>query len=138
MHLIQVPKEAVAALWPRVEEYLARAIERTCGTHTVETTRAQLVDGDRQLWIVVGETASREVSAACVTSLQKFPSGMLGLQIELLGGANMKNWFTLKELLEDWAKKEGCSAAFLWARKGWAKHLRDYRVTHYLMYKELK
>ncbi len=137
MHLVQVPKEAVAALWPWVEAYLAGAIERTLGTFTLETTKAQLIEGDRQLWIIVGEAPLREVSAAIVTSLQEFPSGKKALQIELLGGVHVSAWFSLKELLEDWAKKEGCSAALLWARKGWAKHMKDYRVTHYLMHKEL-
>ena len=135
MHLVQVPPQAVAAVWPRIERYLQSAIDRSHGTHTMDTTKRDAEAGQRQLWVVI--TDDKDITAAGVTSLQSFPSGRLMLQIEVFGGDNMKAFFDLKSELEKWAKDEGCTAVCLWARKGWAKHLHDYQVTNYLMHKEI-
>lgn len=138
MHLVQVPPDAVGAIWPRVEGYFTRALEHARGTHTLEAMKHGAVSGQRQLWIVVDDAPERNVVAAGETSLQIFPSGKKVLQIEAFAGDNMKQFFSLKDDLEKWAKEqEGCDGVFLWARKGWVKHLTDYSLTHYLMYKDL-
>ena len=137
MHLISVPPEAVDTIWPQAEPHIARACEHSHGMHTAETVFAQVKHGGRQLWIIVNDAQPREVTAAGVTSLQGCPTGKKFLQIEVLGGKNVKEWFDLKPQLEKWAKDEGCSAVQAWARKGWAKHLPDYGIAQYVMYKEI-
>lgn len=136
MHLVQVPPEVADAIWPKVNVFIARACEHTYGTDTPETVLSGVKAQRKQLWIIVDD--ARQVIAAGTTSLQVGDTGRLTLFVELLGGDNMKTWFGLKSELEQWAKeKEGCSDVFFRARKGWARHLEDYQITHYLMHKDL-
>ena len=125
-------------IWPKAVEFIARACEYSRGMMTPEAALDQIKNHDRQFWIIVDDSQPREMTAAGMTSLQTFPTGAKYLQIELLGGRNVKDWFDLKSELEKWAKSsEGCNGVLAWARKGWAKHLPDYSITHYVMYKEL-
>lgn len=137
MHLIQVPHDVVDTLWPQAEPHIAKACELSRGMQTPESALVQIKDHGRQLWLIVDDNTPREVIAAGMTSIQTYPTGKKYLQIEALGGRNVKDWFDLKGSLEKWAKDEGCSGVLAWARKGWAKHMLDYNITRYVMCKEL-
>ncbi len=137
MHLVQVPPEAIDPIWPKAEPFIERACEYSRGSLTASVALHQIKNDGRQLWIIVNDSQPREVTAAGMTSIQQMPTGAKFLQIELLGGNNVKEWFDLKDLLEKWAKEQGCSGVLAWARKGWAKHMPDYQMTHYLMHKDL-
>jgi len=54
-----------------------------------------------------------------------------------LGGDNMNQWFDLRDRFEDWARKEGCDQVRIFARKGWARKLPDYKIQAYVMSKQL-
>ena len=55
----------------------------------------------------------------------------------MIGGDNMKSWFSLKDQIEAWAKAEGCNEVRLFARKGWARELPDYTIRAYVMVKKI-
>lgn len=145
MHLIQIPATAdqsgtspLKKLWPVVGPLLERAVELSGGTTTLAETFQALLDLKKQLWVIVTEDGgNKNISAAGITSLQSFPSGLQVANIEMLGGENMKAWFGLKEKFEDWAKDEGCTEVRLFARKAWARHLSDYKLAAYVMSKRL-
>ncbi len=139
MELVQIPpdQEVLTKVWPVIGPLLERAIDHARGTATIEQTVQRIVTKDAQLWVVVDPEQNNRVMAAGVTSLQKYATGPLVCNIELFGGDNMKSWFDQKEKFEDWAKEEGCNEIRLYARKGWARHLKDYNLTHYLMVKDL-
>lgn len=135
--LLQVPPEILEKVWPVVGPMLQKAIDYSRGTTTLEDCVRRVAAKEAQLWLVIDTDQGNKVMAAGVTSLQKFPTGVLICNIELFGGEHMHEWFEQKEEFEKWAKEEGCREVRLFARKGWAKHLKDYRLTHYLMTKEL-
>ena len=138
MHLVQIPPEAVPKLWPLAAPMLARAIAYTGGATSLDKELAALCARQKQLWMVVeGTEAKNRGVAAGITSLQENEDGGKTANIELLSGENMKAWFSLKDQFEDWARVEGCSDVRLWARKGWARHLPDFKLTHYIMRKTL-
>lgn len=118
---------------------LARAVEFTGGATSLDKELAALCAGQKQLWMVVSPDAEirNKGVAAGITSLQQNEDGSKTANIELFGGDNMKAWFSLKSQFENWARGEGCRDVRLWARKGWARHLPDFKLTHYILRKEL-
>jgi hypothetical protein len=56
----------------------------------------------------------------------------------LLGGENMKAWFSLQGEFEKWALANDCRFIRLWARKAWIKILPDFKLTHYILRKEIR
>lgn len=145
MHLIQIPATAdqsgvspLKKLWPVIAPLLEKAIELSGGVTTLAETFQALIDLQKQLWVIVVEDGpTKTISAAGITSLQKFHSGLQIANIEMLGGENMKAWFSLKDTFEEWAKTEGCTEVRLYARKAWAKQLPDYKLAAYVMSKRL-
>src|SRR4051812_43898505 len=97
MHLIQIPATADQAgvsplkkLWPVVAPLLEKAVELSGGVTTLAEEYQALIDLRKQLWVIVTEDGgTKTISAAGITSLQKF-SGSQIANIEMLGGENMK------------------------------------------------
>lgn len=146
MHLIQIPATAdetgvspLRKLWPVVAPLLERAVELSGGVTTLEEEFRALEALQKQLWVIVlDDGGRREIAAAGITSLQQFSSGLRIANIEMLGGENMKAWFSLKDQFEKWATDEGCTKVRLYARKAWARHLGDYKLSAYVMEKVLE
>jgi hypothetical protein len=139
MKLLQIPPDAsiVDKVWPAVIPFLSKAVEYSRGTHSVERSRERIKENSAQLWVIIEDTKPHTVVAAGLTSITEYPNGKKALMLELLGGKDMKAWFDLKSDIEAWAAKNGCTLSFAWARKGWAKHLPDYKLSHYLLAKEI-
>lgn len=145
MHLIQVPATAntdgvspLQKLWPVASKHLEKAIDLSGGVTSLDAEYQELAALRKQLWVIVIEDgAEKRIAAAGITSLKKHSGGLQAAYIELLGGENMKAWFELKEQFEKWAKDEGCTEVRLHARKGWAKHLPEYRLVAYEMSRTL-
>lgn len=119
---------------------LDKAIAYTEGATTIEHEFEELSAGRKQLWLVIDNESTdppNKTMAACVSSLEKNEDGSKTAWINLTGGENMKAWCDLRERFAEWAKAEGCKDIRLWARKGWAKYLLDFKLTHYLMRREL-
>lgn len=142
MHLIQIPcgqddngVSPVDNLWPVIGPLLEKAVEHSNGYTTIDYELGELKALRKQLWAIV--TEDRGISAAGVTSLLKTSTGLLIANIELLGGDNMKAWFALKDQFETWATNEGCNEVRMFARKGWARELPDYKIRSYVMSKAL-
>jgi hypothetical protein len=145
VHLIQIPcapndagVSPLATLWPIVSPLLAPSIERGDGATTLDYEYQQLAELRKQLWVIVNDDGpEKKIVAAGVSSLNENPGGMFVANMEMIGGADMKTWFDLKGQFEDWAKTEGCNEIRLYAAKGWAKHLPDYKITAYVMSKKI-
>lgn len=127
-------------MWPLATKLLAKAYEYSDGKVTQDKDIKHVIEKTKQLWMVI-DTESAEPKnkavAAGVSSLQVNDDGSKTANIETLGGENMKEWFSLRGEFEEWAKREGCKDVRLWARKGWVKHLVDFKLTAYIMRKEL-
>lgn len=140
MELIQIPPDAASKVWPLAEKLLAKAYDYADGKVTPGEDLKHVVDQKKQLWLVIdpkSESPKNKAYAAGITSLQINDDGTKTANIETLGGENMQEWFSLRGDLEAWAKHEGCKDIRLWARKGWVKHLTEFKLTAYIMRKEL-
>ena len=138
MQLVQIPPDAAPKVWPIAAQMLAPAIERSNGYTSASKELSQVVNLQKQLWMVlVDDGGKNKAVAAGITSLQPNEDGTTTANIEYFGGENMNQWFVLKDVFEQWAKDNGCSDIRFWARKAWVKKLKDYDLTHYIMRKVL-
>lgn len=139
MKLLQIPPAITDKVWSAVEPYLAKAVKHSNGTHSVNGAKSRVKSNAAQLWVIVEDEKPHRIVAAGITSIREYDdTNKRALMIELLGGERMSDWFELKNNIETWAAENGCTIAFCWARKGWAKHLPDFHLTHYVMTKELR
>lgn len=144
MHLVQIPPDKVIngesplqTMWPLVAPFLERAIEHSDDTETLEETARSLAAKQKQLWVLIGE--DKKITAAAVTLLRRYPTGLAEMTISLLGGepGHLIGILELRGELESWAKTEGCNRVRIMARKGWAPKLPDYKLAKYVMSKDL-
>ncbi len=136
MPIFMTPPENVEQLWPVAAPMLARAIEYTDGETSIPRVAHEVASLSKQLWFVVPRNGGPPIASG-VTSLKKKDDGTIIAEIELFSGDNMDTWFDQKEVFEQWARDEGCKKIRIISRRGWAKPLKDYKITHYIMVKEL-
>lgn len=129
-----VSPDMFASVLPMVKERLQGVIERSRGRWTMRSMLRDLVAGKIKLLVVA---APSEIKAVIGTHLHAAPSGMQVLQILFCTGEDSKEWLPLLGLIEDHAKANGCAKIEMWSRKGWAKKLPAYRMTHVLLEKDL-
>ena len=62
------------------------------------------------------------------------------LNLFIVTGQDRKLWQDKINILEDFAKQEGCSHLETYARPGWSRILKkhNYKTTHYLLEKKLE
>lgn len=139
--LVQIPHDRILDVWPLIEDRVRRGVRNTRGRYTVEALRRKLLDRDWQLWLVWrpdGAGRAGAVLAVVVTELYRELSGQKVASVRFTIGENRADWIELVATLEGWAAAQGCHKLEAWARKGWARCLKDYKLTHVLLEKDLK
>jgi hypothetical protein len=116
----------VQGMWPVASAYIAGAAR--FGEYSEELLWGWCVGGDAQLWLAWSD----HCEAAMVTRV----NGEVCL-IAALGGKNMDRWLHLLSDIEAWAKAQGCETIRAYARKGWARKLRDYKMSRVILDKVL-
>lgn len=132
LHL--VPVEFVQAAWPGpVEDLVTQAVDRD-GLYGAEDILGLLKKGLMRLWVAGSKEKGAE--AIAVTEILQFPRGSV-FSIILCTGQDRERWVSHLRAMEAWAKEQGCVRSRPITRKGWAKDLADYRLTHYFWEKRL-
>lgn len=130
--LFFVQEGDVDAFWHIVEPLIERAIQGS--DLTADEIRENAKQSLMRLWL--GEIDGRVVMAGAVVEI------MIGEErvahIAALSGTGMRFWLTafLTEF-ESLAKANGIDRVRLNGRKGWARALRDYRMTAVVLEKRL-
>lgn len=137
MKLIQIPPDSIEQTWPLVANWISDAIERSNGRHTVESTIDSLQKDLAQLWLAWDEE-KKEAQAVAITQLVFYPSGMKVADFIIGTGKNKGMWKHLMTEMEDWAKAEGCGLIQLYCRKGWARELPSFKLSHVLLEKRIE
>jgi hypothetical protein len=136
--LHRVPTAKVAAAvkrWPSVATELERGASRSHGMMTMASIAEGLRRDHLQLWVVLGD--DDELIGTGLTQLGFEPSGIKVCTIYLTVGAGMKDETGHLAEIEAWAEREGCQRVQLWGRKGWARQLTTYRMTHVILQKDI-
>lgn len=125
--LICIHPGRVPEVWPLVADRLRAAVLRTDLNHTADLEA--LVHGDGLLWVAVD---GGKISAAAVAVLVKTDRNLVCV-IVAVGGENMGRWLDLLAGIEAWAKAEGAAKTRIYGRKGWARVLKNYRVSNVIL-----
>lgn len=112
---------------------LAEMIERHHGELSLYGVADRFLSRDWIMWLVW----AGEVRAVLATELYHDVGGEKRCRIPFCTGHGARQWVGLLSRIEDWARSEGCQRLDMIARKGWAKHLPDYKMTHVLLEKAL-
>ena len=120
--------------WRLVEPLISSACKTARGKWDAGYIRGQLEAGVMQLWLITDGS----VLAVCITEIVQHP-GKCCCRIRIMTGRERRRWQHLLEVIECWAKAQGCDAMELIARPGWSRPLkaRNYEVTHLFCEKEL-
>ena len=111
-------------VWPKVISFVEKALVYADGKYTSEYVYLSLKDRRMQLWV----SLNPDVEACCVTEIIHFPSKCVA-NVFLVGGRNMDNWIHFEEMIETWARENGCQAIECYGRPGWEKVLGWERIS---------
>lgn len=131
--LRQVPVQYLREVWPHVVGMLAEVVERSDGRWTLKDMGARFLSGEWHMWVVYDGS----YRAVLATELFHEASGMKAARIVFCTGLGAKQWVGLVADIEQWAREQGCARVEMLARKGWARHLEDYKLSHVLLEKAL-
>ena len=133
--LVAIEPEDLGSVWAIIEPMVLKTLDGMNGRHTMQSLLSEVMERDLALWGVVNERDG--LKALVGTQLMVASSGLKSLAIRFTVGKHLNEWVYLLDQLEDYARQNGCQRVETWARKGWAKHLPDYKLTHVLLEKDL-
>jgi len=136
VQLVMIPKEHVGRVLPMILSKLEDVAERSRGRMSVPAMMDQFATGQWQLWIIWDDVAQGP-KAVFGTEIYRELSDLWICGVRFLTGEDSGRWLYLVDQLEAWARANGCSRLDIVARKGWAKKLPDYKLTHVLLEKDL-
>jgi len=129
----QIPPALLESVWPHVVDKIAGVVERSDGRWTIEDIAGRLLQQQWQLWVVWDGTWR----AVLATELCREASGLQVARIVFTTGSGADRWTHLIADIETWAKDQGASKLEMMARKGWARRLPEYKMSHVLLEKDL-
>ena len=128
-----IPPAHIAEVLPMVLPLMEAICERSAERYSVPGMIDRFVKGEWILWIVWDGS----VRAIVGTELYRDVSGLKCCMIRFATGRQAATWTHLLAEIEDWARENGCRRLDMLARKGWAKHLPEYRMSHVFLEKDL-
>ena len=135
MQLIAIPADHLTTIWAMVAPFAEKIAARFPDEWPVAIIAEAAAAQDLQLWLVWDDTAKKPLGCVGTRIIVK-PSGKRILDIAWMAGDERKRWMRLLEILEDYARAEGCAAVSFVGRRGWAPDLPDYRVKRLAAYEK--
>lgn len=132
--LVLIPTNMVERAWPAISHLVPSIIERSKGRTSIETLSADVAAGRLH---VLAVWHGGEVIALVGLQINVAPTGLRLATIRFATGANSHLWLHLIGEVEDMARELGCDRLEMWARKGWARRLPAYEMTHVLLERAL-
>jgi hypothetical protein len=119
----------VPFLWEKAEPHIRKALSKQAAVRYHENDILRLLMEEKaKLWIA-WDAEKETVDAAVVTQILEHPR-LRDLHIWLVGGDNLKLWVKEAiEMLEAFAKAEGCSYVTGGMRRGWLRVGTGYGET---------
>ena len=125
--------EQVAAAWPLIREGLETLCEQRPDDFSIDGILERLYAGHWHLWVVW----DGEVRGLVATAFFTNAAYRKCCSIPFATGGGAKQFVHLKDTIEAWAARNGCSKMDIICRTGWARYLEDYRKEHLVMGKRL-
>lgn len=122
MEVSIVPNEYVEGCWEQIEGYLEGAAKYTYGRYTVDDIKDCITDYDYNLWIAYEDN---KIYGAVVTQFIHYPRCKM-LSMQFCGGVELKRWKApMLDILQRWARDNGCVAVEYTGRTGWVKIFKN-------------
>lgn len=121
-----VQKGDIDEVWPDVVDLLRQAIAYSDDGVTEEDLHLDLMNGDRQLWLV--ETDDK-IDCVFTTQVIQHKRSKIG-QCTFVAGTEPKRWLIYIPAVAAWFKEIGCAQIEMVGRKGWEKLLAPFGITH--------
>lgn len=129
VRLVFVTKETLDEWFEKARPFIHQIAEGSGGRHTVETIRKELKAG--AYWMAVATEES--VRACLIATSATWETGLKEIVIIGLTGTGMKDWLHLESGLREKAKAQGFHTLKAFARPGWSRVMKNYRLTHVVM-----
>lgn len=122
MEIVQIPSHHVVAQWPKIERFLAEAMEHSAGECSLEQLRAILTSGQQTLLAVVDGS---EFHGAITIATESYPNFSVAF-VTSVGGRAIASRENFEQLF-GWCRSRGYthirgaayeSVARLWRRFG--------------------
>lgn len=134
MQVSIVPIEFIEQVWPKIQGYMEGAAEYTYGRFTAPDIKAGLFIEDQHLWIAFD---GEEVYGAVVTEFGNYPQKKT-LIMHFTGGKELPQWKPMMlEMLQRFAKENGCAVIESYGRPGWERVFKDDGFKSRFMFYEL-
>lgn len=118
-------------MWPHVRDLIRAAVERT-GLSSFADIEADVLTGMQLCWVAI---ENNEILAAATTQLVK-PFEKVCI-LTACSGHDRDRWLPLFARIEQYAKDEGCTKMRIFGRIGWQRVLKNYRVEHVILERNL-
>lgn len=117
-----IPSGLVASAWHLAEPWVRAAVEEGALVETPESYRARCVEGSAQLWLI----RDPGVVGCGVTEIYETSKG-LTCAVPVLAARSFEDALKpLFEMVERWARAEGCVRMEGFGRQGWVRALKPY------------
>lgn len=118
--------DTAAAVWPILEPHVIRACEHSGGRFTPAGCIQRTLDGEWTMWAV--SSPDSECCAVAFVAKREYPdTGLVTLEVALLGGTRIRAWTHLEPLLIEHAHANGASRIEAWSRAGLKDILPHWR-----------
>lgn len=136
MNVQPLTPELAEQTWFWLEPWANQLADRFPDDWPVEELKGQIKDQVVVPWII-WDSESNECFGLGLTEIRETWSGKSSLKVFATGKEHEK-WVGLITVLEDYARKNGCSKVEIFGRVGWKRSLPDYRQEKFaLLTKEL-
>lgn len=132
-----VPHQIVEHMWKFAEPYVKRALDHTHGEISHLDILSRCLNRDIQLWMIYD---GQRIVGAGTTEIVMYPQ-MKVCRIITLAGAEFDGWMHFAhDIIEAWARDQGCDAMEAYTRKGFVPKLHGigYRHKYSVCHKSLK
>lgn len=130
LHLIEADK--AEAIYPYIKQWVEPAVATSNGKFATEDVLRAIMSGAMQLWVIADERPM----AIVISEIAIFPR-MKVCRLICCTGEHREKWIHFLADIENWARHMGCEQMLCIARKGWARLLTDYKLTHVELEKAL-
>lgn len=122
MEVSLVPPQLIDGLWPRIFPHLSKASDYTFGRYEPEDILEFVVSGEAHLWVVFD---GEDIVGITVTRFWEYPRKKC-LDMVFIGGDEGFSWKDpMLEILQRWARDNGCEVIESSGRPGFARAFKD-------------
>lgn len=128
MELHRIPPDLVSEVWPRIEDWIEEACDRSSGRYEAEHVKTFARDAIWQLWMI---TEATEVVFVGATENLIYPTGLKTIAWRLGTGEGREFWqHEMMNYVLEQARGQGCKMVEGGFRPGWRRVFKGWKHTH--------